>query len=226
MWIGINFIVFYFLYDMIIAKKKGMFIIKNYRLIIVLIFSILFLLVSCEKKERVTDQNSDEITETKNNDETKNNPIITYTEYQSLFEELVNKLEIPGYSLENSSLGDDIIRIDKDLSFGKREFLTTDGLFSGHDIESTQETMFFLNKNKERLLTITISYTKSFIGNDLVFYNSNEGYGLNEDLINNDLLTISYKNLLFTILQTSNAQVTMDDTVYAGLSIVGILEKM
>ncbi|MBQ6447031.1 hypothetical protein KGR20_15745 [Cytobacillus oceanisediminis] len=196
---------------------------------IVLVFTITLLLVSCVKGEEIIDDSSGGIAETKENNETKNNdgvktdPIISYTEYQSLFEKLVSGLVISGYSLDKSTLGNDLIIVDSDLSFGKREFLTADG---SNSWESTQETMYFLNKNKDRLLTITISYTDAFIGNDLVFYNSYEGYDLDESLINNDILTISYKNLLFTILQTSTAQISMDDTVDAGKSIVRFLGKM
>lgn len=156
----------------------------------------------------------------------ENSSMISYDDYQALFETAVTDLTIENFHLSDSTIGFDVTSIDKDLSFGTREWLTKDGTYYTMEPESTQETLFFENEEQSVLLTITLSYTGNYIGNDMVYYNITSGYDINDHLAaTTDIITLSYKNLIVTILQTSSKTADMDITQNAAKELVDFLQK-
>lgn len=202
-------------------------------------FLIVICLISACDSKKETDKTS-QLNETESSKETKGNDVendasnklevegnISFQQYSELFENLSSNLNIPGYKLENSTLGDDLTMIDKDISFNKREYLSIDGKYSPTNVESSQETLFYLNEDKDRALIVTLAYTDSTIGNDIIFYNITNDYGLPEEITNkNDLITLSYKNLIISILQSAKDSVEKKDTPEAAKTIVEFLENL
>ncbi|GAA0287450.1 hypothetical protein GCM10008924_02620 [Gracilibacillus halotolerans] len=147
--------------------------------------------------------------------------VLSYKEFENLFEKLSDEVEIEGYIYKDSSDGEDAIRIDEDLSFGKRKWLTKDGESL---TEPTQEMFFYENEESTRLLTITLAYTENFIGNDMLFYNISSEHDINDELSNNEIIALSYKNIVINIMQTTSTDIEMEDTQKAAESIIKYLE--
>lgn len=199
---------------------------------------VLFLMSACDDNN-ATDKTS-QLIETESikesignvveNDDGKKQKVegsISFQQYSELIDNLSSNLKIPGYNLENSTLGDDITMIDKDISFNKREYLSIDGNYSPTKIESSQETLFYLNEEKDRAFIITVAFTNSSIGNDIIFYNITNDYGLPEEISNNnDLITLSYKNLVISILQSAKDSVEKVDTLEAARTTVKFFENL
>ncbi|WP_202078852.1 hypothetical protein [Caldalkalibacillus salinus] len=158
--------------------------------------------------------------------EDHSNEFITYEEYQNLFNKMKKELSIPRYALEKSTPDDELTIIDEEISFGERKYITKDGEFTGIGLQSTQKILFYQNNEGNRLLTLTIAYTPSMMSNDIVYYNMISGYNIDEALTNKaDLITLSYKNLIISILQTALDERDMNDTIEATKEIVDFLEK-
>ena len=153
--------------------------------------------------------------------------ILSYEEYSELFLSMTENFEIPGYTLLNSSTDTDIIMIDKEISFNKREYLTLDGTYDNKSqVQTSQESLFFGSEDGKTTLIITLAYTDAAIGEDIVSYVSTGGYGLPEEVIQkSDLITLSYKNLIISILQSAETAVVEEDTTLAAEKLVEFLEK-
>lgn len=153
--------------------------------------------------------------------------ILSYEEYSELFLSMIENLEIPGYTLLNSSTDTDIIMIDKEISFNKREYLTLDGTYDNKStVQTSQESLFFGSEDGKTALIITIAYTHAAIGEDIVSYVSSEGYDLPEEVIQkSDLITLSYKNLIISVLQSAEEAVVEEDTTLAAEKLVEFLQK-
>lgn len=153
--------------------------------------------------------------------------ILSYEEYSELFLSMTENLEIPGYTLLNTSTDTDIIMIDKEISFNKREYLTLDGTYDNKSqVQTSQESLFFGSEDRKTALIITIAYTDAAIGEDIVSYVSSGGYGLPEEVIQkSDLITLSYKNLIISVLQSAEKTVVEEDTTLAAEQLVEFLGK-
>ncbi|WP_313351867.1 hypothetical protein, partial [Exiguobacterium sp.] len=89
-------------------------------------------------------------------------------------------LKMDQFQLQASTIGSDFTAVDRSLSFGERRWLTVDGTI---DTPSTQETLYFENQKQDTRLAIHFTYTDRYIGNDVMQYQSSEGYkGLNQKL--------------------------------------------
>ncbi len=166
-----------------------------------------------------------EVTESYEQTQT-NDDMLSYQTYQTLTEDIYKDLDINGYTFKDTSKRIlTATRIDKELSFGKREWLTRSGDFDSQ-IEPTQERYFYENEDSSRLLIITIAYTDSYIGNDLIAYNINSGYDINEDLIHSESIILSYKNLVIHVAQNSATPLEkIADTDQAALAITKYLDR-
>lgn len=205
-------------------------------LIILIIISFIFIIIGLGEKNQIENSSQQSKEETNlshiykdgNNNAGLTSEILSYNDFQMLFEDMVNKFVIPNYSLINSTIGFDIIKIEKEISFGKREYLTISGSYDSlpQSTQNTQETLFYLNENKDKLLTITLAYTDKLIGNDIVFFNITSGFGIDDKLTTkSNLVTISYKNLIISILQTSSKQTSIVDTIEATKHLVEYLQS-
>lgn len=196
---------------------------KKYRVILLLL--LLFVVISCSNQNVDTDNHSIDHLENTLSDQEKT---LTFSDYQSLVEKVEQELELPNYQLKASTFDYSIVMIDEELSFGKREYVTLDGT-QGLPINATQESLLFLHEQEDSLITITLAYTDNYIGNDILFYQSVEGFEAIKDELTDhlDLLSISYKNIIISILQTkSDETVDIENTINAGKSLVHFLNNL
>ncbi|WP_416148621.1 hypothetical protein ACM26V_20475 [Salipaludibacillus sp. HK11] len=199
----------------------------------VMFIIIVIVLFGCTEKENINDDISKEsipIEERTNNDseiqEHKNDDqILNYPAFQVLTKNLSDSVKIDGYTFKDSSMGIDAIRIDERLSFGERQWITENGKLES-PLKSTQETFFYENSDQSRLIIITAAYSPNYIGDNILYYNVNSGYDINENLAKlNDVITISFRNLTFTVMQTSE-DIDMDVTQEFTLGIIHFLEDI
>ncbi len=133
-------------------------------------------------------------------------------------------LKMDQFQLQASTIGSDFTAVDRSLSFGGRRWLTVDGTI---DTPSTQETLYFENQKQDTRLAIHFTYTDRYIGNDVMQYQSSEGYkGLNQKLSNqSDLIIISYKNILISVQQNALYKVDPDTTQEAAKQVIHELKN-
>lgn len=142
-------------------------------------------------------------------------PILNPVQYEKLFKHMNEHLKMDQFQLKGSTIGADFTAVDQSLSFGKRRWLTVDGTI---DTPSTQETLYFENQKQDTQLAIHFAYTDRYIGNDLVQYQSNGGYG--------ELIIISYKNILISVQQNSLNKVDSDTTQEAAKQVIQELKNV
>ncbi|MFL2099842.1 hypothetical protein [Desemzia sp. FAM 24101] len=133
----------------------------------------------------------------------------------------ISKIQIPDYQLDPdlSNLGDSVTVIDKELSFNKREFLTSDGELSD---KSTQKTITYVNGTKY----FTISFmrneeniTNDFQGSDWLYFSQDDVYCVP--------LIMTYKNIIIlTTLQDTAVPVDYREAIDLSILIVEKLENI
>ncbi len=164
------------------------------------ILSSAFLIAGC------TDDAVTSKPKTANKKVTVTNQIMNHDQFEQLFAHMNEHLKIDQFQLKASTRGSDFTIIDKELSFGKRKWLTVDGTSDG---ASTQESLYFEDKKQTTQLSVHFAYTDHYIGEDMIQYSSSSGYDkLNQKLANqSDLILISYKNLVISVQQNKLSKV-------------------
>ncbi|KOP28845.1 hypothetical protein ADM98_07860 [Exiguobacterium sp. BMC-KP] len=154
----------------------------------------------------------------------KRHRVLTHEQYEKLFEHMNQHVKIHHFQLKASTVGDDFTVVDRALSFGKRRWLTVDGTI---DSGSTQESLYFENKNQDTQVSVHFAYTDQYIGNDMLQYQSNdENKELNQELSNrSDLIMISFKNIIITVQQHSLNKVDPDTTQRVAQQMIDELEN-
>ena len=156
---------------------------------------------------------------------TVTNQIMNHEQFEQLFAHMNEHLKIDQFQLKASTRGSDFTIIDKELSFGKRKWLTVDGT---SDSASTQESLYFEDKKQTTQLSVHFSYTDHYIGEDMIQYPSSSGYDkLNQKLANqSDLILISYKNLVISVQQNKLSKVDPETTKLAVKRVIKELEQL
>ncbi|WP_294747250.1 hypothetical protein [uncultured Exiguobacterium sp.] len=193
------------------------------RVRMLILFSSLFLIAGCTDEEGTTEQKKVEVQTTTHTNQTKH-AILNPTQYERLFKYMNEHLAMEQFQLKASTIGADFTVVDQSLSFGKRRWLTVDGTI---DTPSTQETLYFENQKQDTQLVIHFAYTDRYIGNDVVQYQSSDGYkGLNQKLSNqSDLIIISYKNILISVQQNALQKFDSDTTQEAAKQVIHELKN-
>ncbi|MDP4144904.1 MAG: hypothetical protein Q8936_10565 [Bacillota bacterium] len=134
-----------------------------------------------------------------------NSKILSYNDYERLFNNMVDNFKVPGFEVKASTLGDNVTVIDKELSFDKRQYLTLDGTLNSSGTKPTDEQFTLEDKAQSKQITIGIFYTNSYIGNDLLGWPNNDGFAnLNKSLSDKcSYSVLTYKNLVILIHQSS-----------------------
>lgn len=117
------------------------------------------------------------------------NNFISYEQYKELFSDLSESF-LPNDCVkltETENLY--LIAIDKENSFGKRQFLTLDGEQSN---TPTQQSLCYESTNKDFILYIDLIYLNKELDNDLIYWNS----GFAGEFIDKDLADIYRENIL------------------------------
>ncbi len=189
-----------------------------------ILLSSTFLIAGCtdnsvEHKPKV------EVSKVSNSNHKKNhtqNNVMSYQQFENLFKHMNDKLKIKNFQLKESTLGPDVTIIDKELSFNKRNWLTVDGTKDDLTPKSTQETLYFEDKEQTTLLSINFAYTKNYVGEDMLQYQIPSGYNkINQKIANkSDLILLSYKNIVISIQQNSSDKVDYDTTKFATKMVI------
>ncbi|WP_149427059.1 MULTISPECIES: hypothetical protein [Exiguobacterium] len=190
----------------------------NYKGTMLILFSSVFLIAGCTDEAVMTEQKKVEVKTTTHTNQKTNqtkHPILNPVQYEKLFKHMNEHLKMDQFQLKGSTIGADFTAVDQSLSFGKRRWLTVDGTI---DTPSTQETLYFENQKQDTQLAIHFAYTDRYIGNDLVQYQSNGGYG--------ELIIISYKNILISVQQNSLNKVDSDTTQEAAKQVIQELKNV
>ena len=184
-----------------------------------ILLSSVFLIAGCTD-DAVTSKPKSE-----NKKVTVTNQIMNHEQFEQLFAHMNEHLKIDQFQLKASTRGSDFTIIDKELSFGKRNWLTVDG---SSDSASTQESLYFEDKKQTTQLSVHFAYTDHYIGEDMIQYPSSSGYDkLNQKLANqSDLILISYKNLVISVQQNKLSKVDPETTKLAVENVINELKRL
>lgn len=196
----------------------------RYKRNMAILFSSVFLSVGCTDEAVTTEQKKVEVKTTTHTNQKTKHPILHPVQYEKLFKYMDEHLKMDQFQLQASTIGSDFTAVDRSLSFGKRRWLTVDGTI---DTPSTQETLYFENQKQDTRLAIHLTYIDRYIGNDVMQYQSSDGYkGLNQKLSNqSDLIIISYKNILISVQQNALYKVDPDTTQEAAKQVIHELKN-
>ncbi|MFC6464862.1 hypothetical protein ACFP65_07765 [Marinilactibacillus sp. GCM10026970] len=148
-----------------------------------------------------------------------------YESFEQLYKRILKNLKIKDMDITHTENNNHFTAVDKSMTFGKRDILTLDGNRDSA-IDPTQRVLYLENEEKSILIKVIIAYTEQFIGDDMVYYSSDlSSEGLSELNKKSELITLSYKNLLFTVVQTTDEAIENDFTRKITSSLINIIEK-
>ncbi|MBG9736890.1 hypothetical protein M5X00_10510 [Paenibacillus alvei] len=196
---------------------------RNYKMLIILSTVCIFL-VGCSNSDSKIAESRTKIGDTTIENTKK---ILSYAEYQTLFEALKSNLKISNFELKTGTFTSDLTIVDKDLTYNKRQYLTLNGELDTGEPKTTQELLIFENKNQSTQISIRIAYTQNYIGEDIIDWSMLTGLSnINEKLSEmSDIVTFSYKNIVFIIYQISETKKDIDITKETIRNIQNITSK-
>lgn len=121
--------------------------------------------------------------------ESENNNLLSYEQFKKLFNELSEEFLPTNFVKVASTDNVELVAIDKESSFGKREILTLTGEQSNQE---TQERVVYGNEENKQIIYIDIIYLTKELDKDMVYWNSG---ALNEQL-DNDIIKNFDENIL------------------------------
>ncbi|MGG0815608.1 hypothetical protein ABE142_23530 [Paenibacillus alvei] len=196
---------------------------RNYKMLIIL-STVCILLVGCSNSDSKIAESRIKIGDTTIENTKK---ILSYAEYQTLFEALKSNLKISNFELKTGTFTSDLTIVDKDLTYNKRQYLTLNGELDTGEPKTTQELLIFENENQSTQISIRIAYTQNYIGEDIIDWSMLTGLSnINEKLSEmSDIVTFSYKNIVFIIYQISETKKDIDITKETIRNIQNITSK-
>ena len=145
----------------------------------------------------------------------KKTELISYDEYNKLFNDISKNFTPPNLTKTFSQDQLMLVAIDKENSFGKRQFLTLDGEQSH---TPTQKKIIYESKELKCTILIDIIYLNKELDKDMVYWNSypSQGYG---DIV------LSYRNLLINMTKFSEGEESGDILRRTSLKMVEYLNN-
>lgn len=186
---------------------------KNF-FVLLIVISFVILLTTCFNYSDNNKRDSNEISTMENDEKLeelgRSENAFDYEDFRQLYEEMENNLATEDYSLIYGSNGKHTVAIGPELTFGNGVFLT----LSGDNInDPTQDVLYFESKDMQTLISVGISYTESYIGNNCIYYLPSSGEDFQSELkVLSDFMIISYKNLVITVHQTNKEKVDREIT--------------
>lgn len=119
-----------------------------------------------ESTEKMSTEKDNEADIQKSHDE----DTLSFEEYQQLFIDMSNELELKGLELKKATTGKDVKIAGKEATFGKRKYLTLDGTLDMSNVRSTQESLIYEDPESTKHISITMAYNKNNNGNDLLMW--------------------------------------------------------
>lgn len=135
---------------------------------------------------------------------------MSYDQFIMLAEDINKNLNIPNFINLEGNQGPQLVAIEKELAFDKRQYLTLDG--EAND-QVTQKRIEFKSNDNTYLAVIDVIYLDKVLNNDLIFWsypleNNKENEFLRKTFVENIL---SYKNCLIKISLIAVPNYTIDD---------------
>lgn len=153
-------------------------------------------------------------------------PVLSYEQYQNLIQAYGNKIIIPEFTLKAWS-GVNMVIVDKDLTFGKRQTLTLEGTLNTANVKPTSSLFIFENDKSDKQILVRISFHDKYIGEDLMDWSFTSGYEKTNKKFDDltDMATLIYKNLIITVQQVSFNGVSSDLTKVAVRENIKLLKN-
>ncbi|MNW36361.1 hypothetical protein D3C74_133740 [compost metagenome] len=198
---------------------------KRIKFIFLFFVILTVLLIGC------SEQTNSMLTSNKNNTDTtvidkSVDPILSYTQYEGLIKSVADNLNITDFTLKAAS-GENIVVVEKELTFGKRENLTLDGKRNMANVQPTSHLFIYENQDQSKQIIIRFSFNTNFIGNDLLDWSGTNSYeNINSKLASQmDMATLSYKNILITVQQLAIIETNFEITKTSIKEVIQLLKK-
>ncbi|MBO2943049.1 hypothetical protein JJQ72_03520 [Paenibacillus sp. F411] len=199
---------------------------RKLRVLLILITTLLFIM-GCKGEVEVT-KDTHEVNKPVPDNNALSNQVITYENFDKLFFDSAKTLKIEGFDLKNGTFEEELVIVDKDLSFNTREILSLEGKIENNTpIRTTQRMLIFEDEDTTKQVIIKFAYTKNFIGNDIIEYSKTKGLSdIDQNLSQKtDILTFSYKNLIIIVHQNAEAKIDSEITKKATRAIQSYLKN-
>ncbi|WP_419871427.1 hypothetical protein [Candidatus Pristimantibacillus sp. PTI5] len=186
------------------------------------------LISGCDFNEPISEKdisNSPAVSNEQVDSNNKTNSLYSYEQFVELTNQLAEDIVIPGYEIKNYPLIPSIFIIEKELTFGKKDTLTVSG--SLNDQRPVQQLFIFENKDQSSQIHIRLAFTNTDMGKELVSWDIPTGYdNTSEELSDNtDLATLTYRNLVITVMQNTSKKTNLDITKSAIRGLMTALES-
>lgn len=198
---------------------------KKIKFIFLFFVILTVLLIGC------SEQTNSMPTSNKNNTDTTViektvDPILSYTQYEKLIKSVADSLNITDFTLKAAS-GENIVVVEKDLTFDKRENLTLDGKRNMANVQPTSHLFIYENQDQSKQIIIRFSFNTNYIGNDLLDWSGTNSYeNINSKLASQmDMATLSYKNILITVQQLAITETNFEITKTSIREVIQLLKK-
>lgn len=157
---------------------------------------------------------------------TINNDIYTYKQFQSIYQNMIDKLSFNHYKKLEDTKETNFVFIDKKMSLGKRELLTLDGK---QNHTETQERIVYKSKDNTKILMIDMIYLKKSLDDDMVYINFfPTDLKERESLLLYDDLLLSKNNLLFqmTLISTNGKSLSLKESYDINVQLVDYIKEI
>lgn len=138
-----------------------------------------------------------------NNDKEADKKIFSYEKFIKIIKDIEDNYNMDSFEIiESSSNIQNMIVVEKDITYNKKQFLTNSGNDDGTG--ETQERIIYKNKS-DFYVIFDIIFTDYYIGNNLIYYKNCSDTLKNNEIFNSfsDAL-ISYNNIIIKVTLISN----------------------
>lgn len=164
-------------------NRFGMEIKMRKRLFFCLLLIMILMFSSCASKSNPEDKSAD---------------FMEYKDFTSFFNNMNQDLKLSNYENLGGNEGVELVYIDAQLSFGKRNYLTLDNKQSNLP---TQQRIEYMANNGKSMAVIDLIYLETTLNNDLIFRSNPLSDNGENEFIRKTFAEniISYKNILVKI---------------------------
>ncbi|MGX8796146.1 hypothetical protein ACR6HW_08710 [Fusibacter sp. JL298sf-3] len=146
---------------------------------------------------------------------------VSWSEYQDLFEYVVDHFEVDGLEVKASTKGRNVVAMDAYAPLDNRRFLTLSGGLDGATPQTTLEQFVVEDAAQSVQVTFSLIYTTTPLGNDILAYTTNDGFDTLDAVLKRRSTAVlgTYENLLFMVSQTALSEVdaTLNHRVVDGV---------
>jgi len=166
---------------------------------VIALLMVSVLLIACDKESQPSPADLS-VQPTKS--ESASDSLLGYDDYDRLFSNMVSDLKLLNQIQVDKTTSVNIVAIDPSYSFGKREYLTSDGEQS---ITTTQRRIIYKENQAAVYTLIDMIYTDHSMGKDMIYWptKSLDIYQKQSELKKYDQCMLAYNNILVNITRIS-----------------------